>query len=105
VIDLAGDATKNTKRNAGMNNSTEQLTLTASKALEQGGAVVGGGLGIYQLVVEHQELIITMCALGGFFVSILGYLTASILNWYFNYQHLKIAQREASRRTDKPEKE
>lgn len=83
-----------------MNNHQEQLIILASKSMEQGGAVVGTSLGLYQLIVEHKDLILTLCTMGSFAIACLGYMTSTALNWYFKHKQFKLAEKQLRRRND-----
>lgn len=78
----------------------EQIILLGTKTMEQGGAAVGTSLGIYQLIVEHKDLILTLCTMGSFTIAIIGYITSSILNWYFKNKHYNLALNQQRRKKD-----
>ncbi len=77
-----------------------QIIQSTAKALEQGGALTGGGLGIWQLAIQHQDIILILCTVGSFAIGFLGYVTSSIVNWYFKNKHFKLAQEQARRKND-----
>ena len=84
-----------------MTENHEQVSILISKTMEQGGAAVGTSLGIYQLIVQHKELILTLCTMGSFAIAILGYITSTALNVYFKNKHYKLAIKQQRRKKDK----
>ncbi len=84
-----------------MNEHQEQLSIAVAKVAEQGGAAVGTSLGLYQIIVQHKELILTLCTISSVAIAFVGYLTSTALNWYFKKQHLKLAEQQIRRKKDK----
>lgn len=74
--------------------TAETGAAVASKiaiAAQNGGAAVAlfGGLTMVELA-----------AFGGLIVAILGYVTNTLINWYYKSQHLKLARKNATQMYD-----
>lgn len=69
----------------------EQVLQQTAKTVEQGAAATGASLGMYQIIVEHKDLILTLCTIGSFVIAILGWLTSMAINWHFKRKHYKLA--------------
>lgn len=83
-----------------MSNNHEQFSLAVTKGIEQGAAAVGGTLGIYSFMIEHKEEVIMWCALVSVLIAFMGYVTNSLLTWYFKKQHLELARMQQRRADD-----
>ena len=77
-----------------------EITQAIAKTAEQGGAAIGTSLGIYQILIEHQELITILCMVVSVIIAFLGYITSSAINFYFKRKHLKLAENQTRRVDD-----
>ena len=91
----------NPKRSAKMpSQKIEHLSQAVSKGMEQGGAVVGGSIALHQILIEHKDIILIYVAIASLFIAFIGYITNSIMTFYFKYQHLQLAKRQQRRNKD-----
>ena len=75
-----------------MNENAEQI----AKTVEHGAITLATSTGAIQLLLDHRELILMFCTIGGFVIGFLSWLTT----WYYKSKAGRRDERQQRRKND-----